>query len=126
MLNLSVTMGFMPGPTVTGTPQQWERVATAVQQRRLDRGMNQDDLGVSKAVASALENARQEAYSRATLMKVSRALGWTADSIEKILTGDEPVEHTSSGRALADSDMLRRLDALEAELRALRAELGHE
>lgn len=50
------------------------------------------------------------------------AVNWTPDSIERILAGGEPVE--ASAEKAADSSYDERLDRLERELAALRAELG--
>lgn len=116
----------MPGPIVAGSQEQWERVAHAVRNRRLALGLTQDDLGVSKAVISNLENAKQERYSAAKLISIATSLGWSSDSIERLLADDAPLEQAGARPdrfSLADEvarmrsqlqDALARIEQLEA------------
>lgn len=82
----------MAQQSVSADQEAWDRVARAVVERRHELGLTQEQLGVSKAVASALENGRQEAFTVATLIKVARSLKWSSMSITRILHGEEPVD----------------------------------
>lgn len=75
----------MPPLAITGSEEAWERLGRAIRDRRLELGLTQDQLGISKAVASNLENGKQTSYARSTLRKVSKALGWPATRIEELL-----------------------------------------
>lgn len=91
----------MAQPSVTGSAEAWQRVADFVRERRLELGLGQGDLGVSKSVASNVENGKQRSYARASLARITRALAWSPDSIEAILRGDEP---RAAGRAAGGRD----------------------
>jgi transcriptional regulator with XRE-family HTH domain len=104
-------------PAITAAADDWARVAAAIKERRIAKGLSQLQLGVSKAVASNLENAKQTRVARSSLAKVSRALGWRHDSLERILAGDEPVEAEADASLRAEvDDLRRRLAAVEARL----------
>lgn len=93
-------------PVVTAARDDWERVGQAIRARRLHLDIGQDQLGISKAVASNLENGKQTSFARSSLMRVSRALGWTSDSIERMVRGEDPIS--------AEPSVDERLAALEA------------
>lgn len=92
MLGISATLCG-----VDWTTEQQQRVAEAVRARREDElGLSQEQAveraveGVSKPVWSIMENARQASYKRRTKSAVCRALGWTADSLDRIARGEGP------------------------------------
>lgn len=74
--------------------EDWERVAETVKRRRTDLGMSQ------RAAAFAADNISPttwgslETHGRSvdvlTRPKIARALGWTTDSIDRILAGGDP------------------------------------
>lgn len=120
----------MPPRTVRGDREGWQRVAARVTTRRIQElGLNADDVversgrRISLTVLSLIENARQDAYATRVIAGLCAALDWTSDSIERVLAGGEPVEVEHESRA-EPSEQDRRLDRLERELAALRAELG--
>lgn len=94
----------------------WEFVAALVRQRRIDLGMSQRALGTAAGttdrLVSDIERADRTTYSEAKLRGISRALGWTPDSIERILNGGRPVEEQPA----AAPSMDERIAALEAKL----------
>ncbi len=79
--------------------------------------------GLSIAVLSKIENAAQESYKPRTIAALTRALGWPDDAIDRIRAGRPPNE------PLVEPDertIEERLDALEAELAALRQIVDRE
>lgn len=108
----------MAVPSLSGTPEQWKRVRDAVVARRNSRRprLTQAALGqaagISTATVQTLEAAKPpEAMAIATLESISVALGWTPDSIARLLGGADPIEAEGvSAETLAD-----RLDRYEAE-----------
>lgn len=78
------------------TNEQMQRVAAAVVERR--GSATQDEVvakagsGLSKPVLSIIENARQDSFKPRTLLALCRGLGWTPDSIDRILDGQPPRE----------------------------------
>ncbi len=111
--------------TIEGAAHQWKLVAEAVHHRRTELGLTAKDVadragnGLSVAVLSLIENARQASYTVRTLHALCRALDWTPDSIEQILNGEEP----EAVRLLTPSQE-DRLEAVERELALLREQLG--
>ncbi|MGE3618916.1 MAG: hypothetical protein AB7L84_00515 [Acidimicrobiia bacterium] len=118
----------MAQPAVTGSPSDWQRVGGRVLDRRLELGLGQDELGVSKSVASNLENGKQTSYARSSLARVARALQWTPESVELVLQGREPVAigPQSPGGPPLEIDLRglsRRVEELADEIRELRRAL---
>lgn len=131
---LSVSVWGVPPSATTADASAWARVAHLVRSRRAELDLTQDDLGVSKAVASALENGRQVSYTTRTLARVCRALGWTPDSIDRIIVGGEPEpvptwpavdvddgHQVDADVASAILELQARIAAIEVELAELRA-----
>ena len=76
----------------------------------------------SEPTVRALERGRRTSYMQSTIAGVCAALGWTDDSIDRVLRGDEPLEvvgGTGQFRSAADPEVLRRLAAIEAQLAQL-------
>jgi hypothetical protein len=116
----------MPARRVTGDEEAWGRVADAVAARRLalaPGGLRAAELverangAISLSLLSLIENARQTSYLQSKLASLSLALGWTHDSIERILAGGEPAE--AAHTAAADLT-----PATHAEVSAMRAEIA--
>jgi hypothetical protein len=89
----------------------WERVASAVRQRRLDLGLTirEATKRVSLDVWGKIENARGPTpdatdwgYRPRTVVAVCQALGWTTDSLDRIIAGDPPVDDTGTSTAEED------------------------
>ena len=78
------------------TTEQKQRVAAAIIARRDELNITQAqaveraDGGVSMPSWSLIENGRQGSYKARTLGGVCRALGWSTDSIERLLAGEPP------------------------------------
>lgn len=109
---------------------RWEDVAAAVRRRRSELGLRQNELADRAAVDVStlrnIEHVRRESYDPVTLAKVSRALGWETDAIDRILAGEEPVERRDSsvpGTELAETNRL--LGTLEARVREIERRLDH-
>jgi transcriptional regulator with XRE-family HTH domain len=115
-------MGAMPGAALTATPEQRERLADHVRRRRNALGLSQEDLGASRSVVSNLEGKRQETFSPRSIAKITAALGWTPDSIERILAGLDPIIYGGED-AYADPSIEAKVSRIERELAHIRAEL---
>jgi transcriptional regulator with XRE-family HTH domain len=99
----------------------WSAVAEAIRDRRAELGITQAEgiiLAGGKVSASTwshLERGDKQTYERGKLRAVSRALGWSTDSIERIAVGQEPIE-LSEGQ---EQELLQRLFRLEETVRDL-------
>lgn len=75
---------------------RWQVVADAMRDRREELGITQQEAiqrseaRVSSSTWSNLERAAKTSYERSKLRAVCRALGWSSDSIERIIAGQEP------------------------------------
>lgn len=88
----------MAARVLTAGPEDWARVATHVYDRRfVDLGLTAVELvdragpGLSIGVVSLIENNRQASYAMRTILALCRGLGWTSDSVQRIIRGGEPV-----------------------------------
>ena len=112
----------------------WQRVAECVRTRREELRLTQADAaslgGISEPSWNVLENNRQHSYKRRTLLAVCTALGWTSDSIERILDGHSPLLQADVESQLAnamvaldapDLDHEQRLADLERRVAAIEA-----
>lgn len=102
----------------------WKRVAERVRVRRDDElGLSQEQLAAKADIGTAtirkIETAAQDRYNRSTLRQLTRALGWTPDSIDRILEGQDP-EPAGEDAPPASEEMAR----LRNELQALRDEVA--
>lgn len=102
-------------------PTDWERVAETVKRRRVERGLSQraaaQAAGLSPTTWGSLElhHQRLEPLSRP---KIARALGWTPDSLDRILAGGEP-EDDGSGPPRSTEERLNAVEADVAEIRQI-------
>jgi transcriptional regulator with XRE-family HTH domain len=106
--------------------EAWQRVATQVRSRRNDRRMSQQELasaaGTTDRLIRSIEKAERTTYLRPTLRAVSEALGWSADSIDRILNGQTPIVLDAPLDA-SPADLRAEVDRLSGEVVALRAAL---
>lgn len=99
----------------------WASLRAAVQDQLNAIGSTPGEVaaraGLSRETVRPIINGVPGNYRPATLAKVSLALGWTGDSIEKIIAGGTPeVVHRHSDRL----DLVeQRLDRIEAVLQQL-------
>jgi hypothetical protein len=79
-----------------GTTEDWQRLATYVTRRRRKLRMTQADVdaqgGPSTATLRQIEGGERDNYRATVLARLERVLGWTAGSVQAILTGDEPTQ----------------------------------
>lgn len=105
--------------------EDWRRVGVAVRARRGTR--TQEEVAaaaeMSSTVLGEIERGDRDNFTGRTLAKLSTALRWSTDSIDRILAGEEPIEVPNSvpegvsyRRAEAGNDVL-------AELRSIRSSL---
>ena len=109
-------------------PDAWRRLAEIIRDRRAELGVVATAIpGVSAATMSLVENAGRHSYRTHTMAALARGLGWTPDSIERILDGQAPVAVDSPPETRnelgpvtrAEFDLLqRRFAALTAQLAA--------
>jgi hypothetical protein len=94
---MSPTTQSTPATVASSTPQRapaWVRVARRVVERRRALDLTVEDAaarsGVDVATWHRIEQAAQPGYRAHRLAGVCRALGWTPDSINRIVSGGEP------------------------------------
>lgn len=72
----------------------WHVVGAAIRARREELGLSQKAAaeagGLSEPTWSTIERSASDSYRRQTVVGVCRALGWTLDSIDRLLAGEEP------------------------------------
>lgn len=123
------TVGMAGPPAVTAPPAAWQRLAEVVRARREELGLTQAEAvsrsggGISLAVWSILENARQtnDTMRRKQLRAASGALGWPADTLEAVLGGGDP-PHLSLVPSERYGD-LHKLEALAEQMQDMVADL---
>lgn len=101
--------------------ERWQRLADRVKSRRYDMHLTQTMLArearTSDRTIGALERAEHGTYQASTLRSISIALGWTPDSIDRVLAGEQPVEATDNAAA---PDLAAQVAILQRELAELR------
>lgn len=112
---------------VTAEESAWQAVAAAIDARMAELGIDQrtvvsraEDAGakLSQSSLGKLLAAKETSYRPTTLRVTSRALGWSGDSIERVVRGEAPV-------IVADERSLeRRVGFLEEVVSELREILG--
>lgn len=98
-------------------PERWALVAVFVITAMQEKAWSQADLvrasGVSEFTVRKILKATPGNYRPDRLAKLSTALGWSGDSIQRILDGEEPVQ-------ARPTDVEGRLDRLEEEVETMR------
>jgi transcriptional regulator with XRE-family HTH domain len=112
---------------VVAVDERWVRAGCRVRERREELDLRQEELAAKAPVGTAtirlIENAGRERYQRRTLRAVSLALGWTADSIARIVEGKEPVK-LDAPLDQAPADWRAELERLRQDVADLRARLS--
>lgn len=108
---------------MTPTDDRWAEVARYVADAMKRHAMSQTDLssksGVSAFTVRRVMRGEAGRYREDRLAKISRALGWPGNGIERILTGDTPDDFPD---ALPSLDEV--LEEALAEAAELRREIG--
>jgi len=76
--------------------RDWARLGEKLTAARVARGMEQQDVGPRIAVKrGALHNIEKGKIRKVTptVLAYAKLVGWTEDSVERVLDGGEPVEH---------------------------------
>ena len=75
--------------------RDWDRLAEATRERRVELGLTQEDVraagGPSTATMRLIEGALQHGYQPATLRDLEQALRWERGSVGRLLDGGDPV-----------------------------------
>lgn len=112
------------------TELAWEAVAGAIKRAMNEHGLGQQDLsdlaGISTATLRKLMNSSAGNYRPQTLARVSRALGWPADSLNRVLEGHERAEPPRLSGEETDAELSRRLRLLAPHERRAVARLVDE
>lgn len=122
-------------------PERWAELRAAITTRMAQLGYSKTELdrevGMSAETVRPIRTGTPGNYRASTLAKVSKALGWTPESIEQILEGGEPtpigglgplepqgrsVDLGSAAVTLRPTyaEVLARLEAVEQALAELR------
>jgi len=106
---------------MTGDMTAPQRLAERIRARRRELGgMTKRRLaresGLGDSAIQDLERGERDNYRETTLIAVSRALGWTEDSAQRILDGYEPIKASEVAKAAETDRLHQRVGQLEAEL----------
>lgn len=100
-------------------PAVWDQVAETVKQRRVTLGLSQraaaDRAGVSPTTWASLE-LHHNPVSDITAVGICRALGWTPDSIHRLLSGLGPTEDDEASPPVTLETLAESLAMLRAAL----------
>ncbi len=116
-------------------PALAEHIERRMTELRLDPNGLAEATGLSLTVLQQLRKGYRKKYQRRLTWPVCETLGWTADSIERILRGEEPVlTVTPRGESYATRKWVtEQLALLGGEIQLLRSEVaelvqlqGHE
>jgi transcriptional regulator with XRE-family HTH domain len=107
--------------------EDWAAVATAINQRMTELGLQQRELiersRLSKAVVHEIRhNARQRRRSARTLEALAVALAWHPDHLVAVLNGREPPQ-IEDPAAKSDHDVPAHLAAIDHSLREITTRL---
>jgi transcriptional regulator with XRE-family HTH domain len=91
------------------TEPDYNRLAKAVRSRRTSLGLRQSDLGVSTARIGQVEQGKDAPLSALSAAAICRALGWSADSIDRVLGGGDPVVEDAGPTSFNVDERLSRL-----------------
>jgi transcriptional regulator with XRE-family HTH domain len=112
--------------TLCGVSSDWERLGKLITAERRRRKLNMAALSVVSGLGTStldnIEHGRKTSYDPGTLSALEDALGWRTGSIERVLSGLEPLP-------VEDPDLRAVLDAwpgLSAGSRRMLAVLATE
>jgi DNA-binding Xre family transcriptional regulator len=78
-----------------GMDETWDRVAKAVDERMLDMNLTMTELSdraeLSPITVRRVRQAKGTKLTVSSMRKLSTALGWTPDSIQRLINGQEPI-----------------------------------
>jgi hypothetical protein len=116
-------MAAQHGKPMDETPADWRRVAAAIEARRAQIPLSKTELyersmseGTFRKMASGVGVARSE---NRTL--IARALGWTDDSIDRLLRREAPVAATTPVSS-ETADLRRLVEAIQRTVEVEQAE----
>lgn len=100
---------------------EWERAGESVRRRREQLGLAQGERPPSQATWRKVEHGIDPPYRRATVTALCRSLGWTEDSYDRLLAGDDPIV-VDAPTGVEPTLLAAVIDLTEA-VRELRADL---
>jgi hypothetical protein len=103
---------------------QNERIAAIIRARRIEVGLDTiqalvDATGLTRQGLQPLLRGEVKGYQDRLKIPVCRALGWTPDSIDRLLAGDDPIELDEDEHVAPEKSLVSRLDELETEVQRL-------
>ena len=109
------------------TDEPRRRLANAVRSRRLALRLSQAQLaaeaGITERTVRLIEHADDADRTMSTMRGVAQALGWTPESLDLILAGQEPVE-ASAPKPVDDPVVMQMIRELQDRLAVVEAQLG--
>lgn len=114
--NLSVFAVDESSMRMSDDQARWHAAAGAINERMHQLGLSQVDLirrsGVSAFTVRRLQKGVPANYREANVAKVCLALGWTADSLRRLLNGDDPLPAADPHlQPVPDQATVERLEA---------------
>lgn len=115
---------------VTKTRDPWADVGYQLTTRMAELGMTQGDLcdktGLSRTTVRPFMNGTGKQVRDSTRAQISLAVGWTMDSIDRILQGQQPemAGPRPEGLSLWQQALQAQVDALEVAVRDISKQLG--
>jgi hypothetical protein len=106
---------------VVGVRETSDHLAQRIEQRRVELGYTPTSLrkatGLSLEGLKNLRKGKIRSYQERTTGPVTRAFGWTPDSIDRLLRGEEPQLVDSGSPIPLDDDVRRQVDELTQVVR---------
>ena len=104
-------------------PETSRHLAERIEARRQQLGLNPTQLAAATGLSpQGLKNIRKGAirkYQERLTLPLTRVLGWTPDSIDRLLAGEEPVELVRPS-----GDVESRVESLEHRIEELTVRLA--
>jgi len=109
----------------------WDNLARAVRRRRTDLGLTQADLAardnqLSVATLRRIEAAAATSYRDLQLAALARALGWTSDTVDRLLASEQPAPEDDTVATQAAGDPEPGDDEIEIDYNSAIANMPEE
>lgn len=109
----------------------WENLARTVRRRRTDLGLTQAELAarddqLSVATLRRIEASAATSYRDLQLAALARALGWTSDTVDRLLAGERPGSEVDPAVVQGEPDAQPGDDEIEIDYNSAIANMPQE